>query len=79
MPIIDKEKKLFLGSFLALRRGSDAVAKNLQDHLSKNNLTLGQFGILEALFHLGTMSQRKLGGKILSSKGNITFIINRLL
>mgnify|MGYP000381933987 CR=1 FL=1 len=36
------------------------------------------FGILEALFHLGPLSQKSLGQKVLSTKGNITTIVDNL-
>lgn len=40
---------------------------------------MSQFGILEALYHLGPMSQKELGAKILKSPGNLTTIVNNLL
>jgi MarR family 2-MHQ and catechol resistance regulon transcriptional repressor len=39
---------------------------------------VSQFGILEALYHLGPMAQKELAEKILKSAGNITTIINNL-
>jgi MarR family 2-MHQ and catechol resistance regulon transcriptional repressor len=37
-----------------------------------------QFGVLEALYHLGPMSQNKIGHKILRSSGNMTMVIDNL-
>jgi len=41
-------------------------------------LTVSQFGVLEAIFHLGPMYQRELGNKILKSSGNITMVVDNL-
>jgi len=39
---------------------------------------VGQFGVLEALLHLGPMTQCVLGEKLLRSGGNITLVIDNL-
>ena len=39
---------------------------------------MGQFGVLEALLHLGPMTQCVLGEKLLRSGGNITLVIDNL-
>lgn len=39
------------------------------------HLTASQFGILEALYHLGTLSQRDLAQKLLKSTGNISVVL----
>lgn len=41
-------------------------------------LTPTQFGILEALYHKGSMCQKELGEKLLKSGGNITKVIDNL-
>ena len=46
--------------------------------LEGQGLTVGQFGVLEALLHLGPMSQCVLGEKLLRSGGNITLVIDNL-
>ena len=40
--------------------------------------TSSQFGVLEALMHVGPLCQRELGAKILKSSGNITMVIDNL-
>ena len=67
-----------LDAYIALRRSSNAIGSRLLKHLTEQNLTPGQFGVLEALFHLGPLSQRDVGKKLLSTKGNITLIIDNL-
>ena len=43
-----------------------------------DSLTETQFGVLEALRHLGSMAQCELAGKLLKSNGNITMVIDNL-
>lgn len=46
--------------------------------LEAEGLTTGQFGILEALLHLGPMCQKTLAEKLLRSGGNITLVVANL-
>ncbi len=41
-------------------------------------LTIPQFGILEALYHLGPLSLGELADKLLVTGGNITYVMDRL-
>lgn len=47
--------------------------------LRKHNLSPSQFGVLEALHHLGPLSQKVLSEKILKSPGNLTMVIDNLI
>jgi MarR family 2-MHQ and catechol resistance regulon transcriptional repressor len=73
-----KETVRALSAFINLVRASDSVIKRLTGQLDLQGLTMGQFGIMEALFHLGPMSQKTLGEKLLRSGGNITMIVDNL-
>jgi MarR family 2-MHQ and catechol resistance regulon transcriptional repressor len=42
-------------------------------------LTISQFGTLEALYHLGPMQLGELGTKILKSSGNMTLVVDNLV
>ena len=44
----------------------------------KTGLTESQFNILDALFHIGSLSQGELGKKLLKSGGNITMVVDNL-
>jgi MarR family 2-MHQ and catechol resistance regulon transcriptional repressor len=72
-----KEQVLALNTFIKLVRCTNTVSANVHDHLL-GKLTVSQFGILEALYHLGPMAQKELAEKILKSAGNMTTIINNL-
>src|SRR5690625_5791160 len=47
-------------------------------HLADANITVSEFGTLEALYHIGPLNQRSIGEKILKSGGNITMVIDNL-
>ena len=68
---------LALNTFIKLVRCTNSVSHHVHKHL-QNELTVSQFSILEALFHLGPLSQKDLAVKILKSAGNITTVINNL-
>lgn len=72
-----KEQVLALNTFIKLVRCTNTVSAGVHGHLL-GKLTVSQFGILEALYHLGPMAQKELAEKILKSAGNITTIINNL-
>lgn len=67
-----------LNVFIKLIRVVESLNSILNVSLSKEGLTESQFGVLEALFHLGPMSQKNLGSKLLKSGGNITLVIDNL-
>lgn len=72
-----KKHQLALNTFVKLVRCTNSVCNGVHNHFL-GELTVSQFGILEALYHLGPMAQKELAGKILKSPGNITTIINNL-
>lgn len=67
-----------LNAYIKLMRAADSVTARVHRHLAAHNLTVGQFGVLEALLHKGSLCQRDLCGKILKSGGNVTLIIDNL-
>lgn len=73
-----KKEILFLNSYIKLIRAAEAINYRMNTELSKSNLTESQFGVLEALLHLGPLCQKDLGNKLLKSGGNITMVIDNL-
>ena len=72
------ETKRALSAFINLARATNSVQARLSVQLERQGLTVGQFGVLEALLHLGPMTQCVLGEKLLRSGGNITLVIDNL-
>jgi MarR family 2-MHQ and catechol resistance regulon transcriptional repressor len=73
----EKEIKT-LNAFIKLTRASESINNRLNRQLADVNLTNSQFGVMEALLHLGPLNQKTLGEKILKSGGNITLVIDNL-
>ena len=72
------EEKAALDAYIKVWRAAHAMEVRANRHLSAHNLTISQFGVLEALHHLGPLSQRQLADKILRSSGNLTMVIDNL-
>jgi MarR family 2-MHQ and catechol resistance regulon transcriptional repressor len=72
------EEKRALDLYIKLMRAAESVTVRVNSHLAAKNLTISQFGVLEALYHLGPMHQSLLGEKILKSGGNMTLVIDNL-
>ncbi len=64
--------------YVKLLRASRTVIARVEPLLAARNLTPTQLGVLEALLHKGPMSQRELGGKVLTSAANMTDLIDKL-
>ncbi|GGJ27440.1 MarR family winged helix-turn-helix transcriptional regulator [Deinococcus roseus] len=67
-----------LNAYIKLHRAAATVEAAANQHLQDHDLSLSQFSVLEALFHLGPLTQKQLGEKILKSKGNLTMVIDNL-
>lgn len=67
-----------LNAFIKLMRATESLNSRLNKHLSDADLTVSQFGTLEALLHLGPLNQRTIGEKLLKSGGNVTMVIDNL-
>ena len=74
----NKKEVRALGTYVKLMRAAESITSRVHKHLSSVGLTVSQFGVLEAIFHLGPLSQKDLGRKILRSSGNITMVIDNL-
>ena len=71
-------ERLALSTYLKLTRASEGLWNRLAPGLQREDLTPSQFGVLEALYHLGPMHQCDLGERILKSSGNMTLVIDNL-
>jgi MarR family 2-MHQ and catechol resistance regulon transcriptional repressor len=67
-----------LNAFITLVRASEAVTASLHRDLGAKGLTSSQFGVLEALLHLGPMCQGDLAGKLLRSGASTTSVVEGL-
>jgi MarR family 2-MHQ and catechol resistance regulon transcriptional repressor len=72
------EEELALDTYIKLTRATDTINARLSMASSMQELTISQFGVLEALYHLGPQAQIMLGEKILKSNSNMTTVIDNL-
>ena len=64
--------------WIALARCYATYARAVSCKVQEYGLTTPQFGILEALYHLGPLSLGDLAGKLLVTGGNVTYVMDRL-
>lgn len=69
---------LALGVWVALARCYATYTKAVAAKVQEYDLTVPQFGALEALYHLGPLSLGDLAEKLLVTGGNVTFVMDRL-
>lgn len=68
-----------LDTLIKLTRAADTVHARLYPRLlQQERLTVSQLGVLEALLHLGPLSQGDLCDKLLRSGSNLTTVIDNL-
>lgn len=73
-----KETVKALSAYVKLIRAAESLTARIHRNLAEANLTISQFGTVEALYHLGPMTQVEIGTKILKSSGNMTLVIDNL-
>jgi MarR family 2-MHQ and catechol resistance regulon transcriptional repressor len=66
-----------LNAFIKLQRAAESVSARIHAVLP-DELTITQFGVLEALHHLGPLCQSELAEKLLKSGGNLTLVVDNL-
>lgn len=72
------QEVLALGTFIKFTRAANSIGARLARSDTTGGLTTSQFGVLESLYHLGSMSQSDICAKLLKSSGNITLVIDNL-
>ena len=65
-------------AWLALWRAAKGVEAQARQSVAATGLCLSDFGVLEALLHLGPLSVGELGRRVLLTSGSITASVDRL-
>lgn len=73
-----KKEMQALNTYIKFVRAAESLNSKINLGLIEFGLTESQFGVLDALFHLGPLKQKEIGRKILKSGGNITMVIDNL-
>ena len=72
------EQRLALATYVRLMRAANAARAHASRQLEGTGLTLTQFAVLEALYHLGPLSLSDIAQKILTTGGNLTMVAGNL-
>lgn len=73
-----KQEARALDAYVKLMRAAESITARIHRHLASAGLTLSQFAVMEALYHLGPLCQREIGQKLLRSSGNVTMVVDNL-
>ena len=68
-----------LDAYIKLSRAGSALDTRINRPLGEAGLTTSQFGVLEAIWHLGPLTHGEVGRKLLKSSGNVTVVIDNLV
>lgn len=72
------EEVLALDTFIKLTRANNSLLARIAQRGTHPDLSVSQFGTLETLYHLGSMSQTEICNKLLKSGGNTTLVVDNL-
>jgi MarR family 2-MHQ and catechol resistance regulon transcriptional repressor len=72
------QQRLALATYVRLMRATNSARTNASRSLAASGLTLTQFAVLEALYHLGPMSLSEIAAKVLTTGGNLTMVAGNL-
>jgi len=67
-----------LDTYIKFVRAFDTVTARLEEQNTVGDLSGSQFGTLEMLYHLGPLTQKDIGQKLLISKSNVVTVIDKL-
>ena len=67
-----------LDTFIKLTRCTNSLLARLAERNTIGDLTWSQFAVMEALYHLGHMTQGEISAKVLKSGSNMTTVIDNL-
>jgi MarR family 2-MHQ and catechol resistance regulon transcriptional repressor len=74
----DSKQRVALRTYVRLMRAANTLRTFATRQLADTGLTLTQFAVLEALYHLGPMSLSDVARKILTTGGNLTMVVGNL-
>lgn len=74
-----RNNELALHSLVIFRRASNAICRQEVQTIKKHNLTVAQFGVMEALYNKGNLRIQDLIDKLLSTSGNMTVVIRNMI
>jgi MarR family transcriptional regulator, 2-MHQ and catechol-resistance regulon repressor len=67
-----------LNTFIKLTRCTNSLFARMAERNTLGDITPSQFAVLEALYHLGHLTQGEISAKVLKSGSNMTTVIDNL-
>lgn len=74
----DSSESPALKLWVVLARAYLAIERKAAAHTAQHDLTLAEFGVLEALYHKGPLLLGEVQRKLLISSAGITYVVDRL-
>src|SRR5690606_11452654 len=74
----DEATERGLKLWTVLARAYNAVAAHSRADIARHGLTVGEFAVLEALYHKGPPPPNEVQRKVLGSGGGVTYLMDRL-
>jgi len=71
-------EKLALDTYIKFIRAGESVKSRIDQQNTIADLNPSQFGTLEMIYHLGPLTQKDIGQKLLISKSNVVAVIDKL-
>jgi MarR family 2-MHQ and catechol resistance regulon transcriptional repressor len=65
--------------WVVLSRAHEAVAKLAKLDIERGELSLTEFGVLEALYHKGDLTAGEVSERVLLQSGSLTYVIDKLV
>lgn len=78
LPAIDPATGRALKLWVVLSRATASIERRAREDVARHDLTLAEFGVLEALYHKGPMLAGEVQRRTLVSSGGITYLVDRL-
>ena len=67
-----------LRSWIVLARAYHTIARAVSRDATRFGLTIGQFAVLDALYHRGPLPLGRIGSLLLVTAGNVTYVVDQL-
>jgi MarR family 2-MHQ and catechol resistance regulon transcriptional repressor len=77
-PATDPATGRALKLWVVLSRATASIERRAREDVARHDLTLAEFGVLEALYNKGPMLAGEVQRRTLVSSGGITYLVDRL-
>jgi MarR family 2-MHQ and catechol resistance regulon transcriptional repressor len=73
-----EDTEVALKLWVVLNRASRAISGRIRASVERHELSLSEFGVLEALYAKGPLLVGELGSKVLLTSGSMTYVVDKL-